>query len=208
MKDRKGFTLIEILVSLAAFSLVMVSMGSAFYRIYNDWQRQRDYNLVLENGRWAMEFMSNDIRLGYGDYSFANSGETSEGLADFQFLSFETPPVDTGNNEKIYYWKELDPQGQLVLYRMNRQLTGGSKQGRQNGKDNSKSFSWYKANGLVRELCRFVVDDGVDTFTISSCDASGNCMVEIRLTVRPRPLQPEGPGNRNFTFRTRVRPRN
>ena len=196
MKDKKGFTLIEILVSLAAFSLVMVSMGSAFYRIYNDWQRQRDYNLVLENSRWAMEFMSQEIRLGHADSTIRDLFSVDElPLNDHEFLSFEVHPSGGGGNDKIYYWRGEPPVGDpFVLYR-----------GLVNVGDDLKN----DAKNFRQELSRFVVNDNTDIFEVSSgCASSSDCNVSITLTVRPRPDQPEGPGNRNFTFRTKVRPRN
>lgn len=183
MKDKKGFTLIEILVSLAAFSLVMVSMGSAFYKIYNDWLRQRDYNLVLENSRWAMEFMSNEIRSGFGDDTVSDAAESL--VPAHKLLKFEVP-----SSGKIYYWLGASGAGEsFVLYR---------------GVGNN----FNTANNARRELCRFV-ESSADIFNVFDAVALGdNCTVSINLTVRPRPEQPESAGNRNFTFRTRVRPRN
>jgi len=64
MKFKKGkaFTLIEILVSLAVFGLVMAASGGALCKIYNDWCRQRNDMLYIENARWALEFMSRELR--------------------------------------------------------------------------------------------------------------------------------------------------
>jgi len=190
MKDKKGFTLIELLVSLAVFSLVVVSMGSAFYKIYNDWQRQRDYNLVLENGRWAMEFMSNEIRLGHGDKNTTDAAEAP--LSVHELLQFK---VNSGgaNDDKIYYWRGKSTVGDLfVLYR-----------GQVNGNKNLNN-----ANDARQELSRFVVG-GTDIFEVSSgCASANDCNVAINLTLRPRPEQPVGPGNQNVTFWTLVRPRN
>lgn len=196
MKDIKGFTLIEILVSLAAFSLVMVAMGSAFYKIYNDWQRQRDYNLVLENGRWAMEFMSDEVRLAHADSTIEDAAESP--LNAHELLTFEiNPSSGSGPNEKIYYWIGESPVGlPFVLYRGKVSTSG------------SNDLNDASAVNVRRELCRFAVRGG-DIFNVSSgCASTNDCNVTISLTVRPRPDQPEGSGNRNFTFRTLVRPRN
>ena len=62
----QGFSLVEILVSLTVFGLVMAAAGVAFISIYKNWQRQRDYLQCIENARWAMEFMTNEIRKGGG----------------------------------------------------------------------------------------------------------------------------------------------
>ncbi|MDD5729546.1 MAG: type II secretion system protein [Candidatus Omnitrophica bacterium] len=58
----KGFTLIEMLVSLVVFGLIMATAGGAFYKVYQDWQRQKKYLECIENARWAMETMSGEIR--------------------------------------------------------------------------------------------------------------------------------------------------
>ena len=172
--------------------MVMVSMGSAFYRIYNDWQRQRDYNLALENGRWAMEFMSNEIRLGHGDGTMTDVAEPP--LSVHELLNFEVHPPGGGGNDKIYYWIGKSTVGEpFVLYR---------------GLVSVGDDLEHDAYNVRQELSRFV-DPGPGIFEVSSgCASSSDCNVSITLTVRPRPDQPEGPGNRNFTFRTKVRPRN
>jgi prepilin-type N-terminal cleavage/methylation domain-containing protein len=63
-KRGKAFTLIEILVSLAVFGLVMAAAGGGLCRIYNDWRRQRDDMRYIEDARWALEFMSREMRHG------------------------------------------------------------------------------------------------------------------------------------------------
>lgn len=58
----KGFTLLEILVGLTVFGFVMAAASGVFLGIYRDWQKQRDDILYLENARWALEFMTKEIR--------------------------------------------------------------------------------------------------------------------------------------------------
>ena len=197
MKYKNGFTLIEIMVSLAVFAIVMTAMGSAFYKTYKDWQRQRDYGLVLENARWAMEFMSNEIRTGRNNPTASNTfQDTAEGaLNDHELLNFRVDPTGTGNpTKRIYYFRgDLSFGGDpYVLYRS--LVNSGQNL---NTADNANTR---------KELCRFVVD-GTDIFNVYNCTI-GNCTVAINLTVRPKPNQPESPGNRNYSFRTLVRARN
>jgi prepilin-type N-terminal cleavage/methylation domain-containing protein len=198
MKYRHGFTLIEIMVSLAVFGIVMATMGSAFYKTFKDWQRQRDYGSVLENARWAMEFMSNEIRMGRNNTTSNNSfNDSGEGLLnDGELLNFRVDPNATGNpTMRIYYFRGHSSFGgdPYVLYRS--LVTSG------------QDLTTADDVTVRKELCRFVVN-GTEIFNVSSGCTTGNCSVAINLTVRPKPDQPEGPGNRNYSYRTLVRPRN
>ena len=197
MSRKNGFTLIEILVSLAVFAVVMAVMASAFFKISQDWQRQRDYNLVLDNARWAMEFMSNEIRKGHADSNVTIIGEST--LNDHELLTFTVDPTHGSKDRKIYYWRGKVGTGEpYILYRSEFK--------------SNKDFNTGNADSanVRQELSRFVVD-GTDIFNVSSgCAAfpTANCTVEVNLTVRSKPDQPVGPGNQNYTFRTLVRPRN
>jgi prepilin-type N-terminal cleavage/methylation domain-containing protein len=191
MRRKNGFTLIEIMVSLVVFAMVMAAMGSAFYKTFKDWQRQRNYDLAMDNARWAVEFMSNEIRLAHGASFISHSGES--GLNDHELVKFLFDPTAGGGppNSKVYYWRGKTGVGQpYVLFRS---LI-------------SAATAFDPADVASRqELSRFVVNN-TDIFNVSNCP--GNCSVEMNLTVRPRPDLAVGPGNQNYTFRTTVRPRN
>jgi prepilin-type N-terminal cleavage/methylation domain-containing protein len=198
MSRKNGFTLVEILVSLAVFAVVMAVMASAFFKISKDWQRQRDYGLVLDNARWAMEFMSNEIRQGHSAEfeDVGRPGLQTQSLTAHSFLTFTIDPNSpSGQDRRVYYWIGTSTLAEpYVLYRS---------EGRKNLKFGTADDSDERI-----ELGRFVVD-GTNIFNVSSNCASGvNCTVEMNLTVRPKPGQPIGPGNQNFTFWTLVRPRN
>jgi prepilin-type N-terminal cleavage/methylation domain-containing protein len=195
MSRKNGFTLIEIMVSLAVFAMVMATMGSAFYKTYKDWQRQRDANLVLENARWAMEFMSHEIKRAHANNDVKINGENI--LNDRELLTFTVDPTHGTKDRKIYYWRGKSGCGEpYILYRSEFK--------------SNKNFNTGNADSanVRQELSRFVVS-GTNIFNVSAgCATSTNCTVEVNLTVRPKPDQPESPGNRNYSFRTIVRPRN
>jgi prepilin-type N-terminal cleavage/methylation domain-containing protein len=202
MGRKNGFTLIEIMVSLAVFAVVMAVMASAFFKISKDWQRQREYNLVLENGRWAMEFISNSIRSGHSDDNVSVTGENP--LNDHELLKFLADTTHTHGkgkpqDKKIYFWRGKPTVGpgqrDYVLY--------------YSPANWNRDLNWTVNHDAPQEVCRFVVA-GTDIFNVSAgcAAAEPNCTVEINLTVRPRPDQPVAPGNQNYTFRTLVRPRN
>ena len=94
--EKRGFTLIEVLTSLAVFGIIFVAIGSVFYSVYLNWQKQRDFNQNFQNARWALEFMGNEIR-------HANS---TDGLSDTEsgqeLLKFRI--YQGGSYDSMYYW--------------------------------------------------------------------------------------------------------
>ncbi len=179
--NKTGFTLIEILVSLAVFGLVMASAAGGLYYLYKDWQKQRDYLQCIENARWAMEFMGNEIRRG-GNVVV---GSESWGAESVVRLQFELPPGGAPNMVRYFRGNGAGFGPTSTLYR--------------------KSGAGLGPPADRQELANFAVDNpsGNNIFI----DASGG-LYTIELTARPRPTDPEGPGNRNYTLRTQVRPRN
>ena len=62
LRIKKGFTLLEIMVALVVFAVIVMSAGSVFVSVQQSWQKQRDIIDLVQNARWAMEFMSNEVR--------------------------------------------------------------------------------------------------------------------------------------------------
>lgn len=175
--SRVGFALIEILVGLAVFGLVMAAAGGAFYGIYKDWQRQKVYLQCIEDARWAIQLISNELR------SIGSSFDSPE--------AYEA--VGGGTSEKVYFWKgienkkENNPHGDPnTLYR---------------GEGNGFGVAdGQAANPKNRVVLAKVAGLEVD------CDKKGE-LCTITITTRPRPELDEGPGNRNYTIQTQIRAR-
>jgi len=85
--SRKGFTLIEVMVALAVFAVIIASAGSVFISIQQAWQRQKQTVELIQNARWAMEFMSNEIR---------GAGQILIPPPDGGQLEFRTDPDNNG----------------------------------------------------------------------------------------------------------------
>ena len=49
-------------MAVTVFCLVVVAVGGTLFSVRQAWQRQRDTIDLIQNARWAMEFMSNEIR--------------------------------------------------------------------------------------------------------------------------------------------------
>ena len=87
-----GFTLLEVMVAVAVFSLVMTGISGVLLSIQQGWQRQKAGLDLVQNARWSMEFMVNEIRQG---------GNLVPGAGDR--LQFELPSGDGSN--RIWYWR-------------------------------------------------------------------------------------------------------
>ncbi|MCG2711380.1 MAG: prepilin-type N-terminal cleavage/methylation domain-containing protein [Candidatus Omnitrophica bacterium] len=57
-----GVSLLELMIALAIFSLISLSVTSIIGSIQKSWDRQRDTLEVVSNGSWAIEFMTNELR--------------------------------------------------------------------------------------------------------------------------------------------------
>lgn len=137
-KRNKAFTLVEMLVALAVFCLVIAGAGGAFTSILKTWTRQKNSFSLIENTRWAMEFMTNELR--HADQSHLSVE------ADGARLRFRMDPEDANNSNIIQV--EYNVSGS-VLQRRWRWVSGGG--------------GW----GAYQELANLVVDNpsGNDLFS-------------------------------------------
>ncbi len=198
---RRAFTLVEILISLAVFGLVMAAAGGALYGVYNDWRRQRNYMECIENARWAMEFMGNEIR-----YTIPSPPPPPPRFPPWARLDIQASgqrvsfgidtDADNSPDTLVWYWQgntASDTTGfgdRTYLYR---------------GIGNTINVA-YNAR---QQLANFIVNNpsGNDIFSFIGPPPDRSYLI-IELTLRPNPSAAEGPGNRNYTLRTQVRPRN
>ncbi len=73
LKRQKGFTLVEMLISVSLFSVVMMIATSTIFGIIAGNRRSQDINAVVNNLNFAIESMVRDIKTGYSyqcGYSF------------------------------------------------------------------------------------------------------------------------------------------
>jgi prepilin-type N-terminal cleavage/methylation domain-containing protein len=101
----KGFTLIEVMVSVMIFSVVMtVALGALLAMSQSD-QRAEALKTVVNNLNFALDSMTRTIRTGY-DYHCGNSGD----------LSTPGPQDCAGAGNAQNYLALRDAKGQLVAY--------------------------------------------------------------------------------------------
>ena len=109
IKGRRAFTLIEILVAIAVFASVTVSTAGIFFFVHNAWQtHKKDLNLI-QNARWAIDFMTAELRSSYVHdlRSYTVDGES------VYALSYNIYDTQSGSySNRMWFWREG-----VVLYR-------------------------------------------------------------------------------------------
>ena len=174
----RGFSLLEVLVAVTVFGLIIAAAGGTFSAIQQSWRMQRNAIDLVQNSRWAMEFMANEIRPG-GAPAAIQPGGTGIG-----FQPYPGPPTAW-----VWYW-----------------LGDGAGLGNANTIYRGTGASLPAAAAILprKELANFIVPPvGNVIFT----DAGGG-LYTIQLTLRPQPTLPAGRENRNYALQTQVRMRN
>ncbi|HEY0907942.1 MAG TPA: type II secretion system protein [Candidatus Paceibacterota bacterium] len=82
----KGFTLIEVLVSVSIFAMVMLVATGAVFSIVQANKKTHSLKSVMTNLNFALEAMMRDIRLGSG-FSCDGGGDCVDGGTEFRFLA-------------------------------------------------------------------------------------------------------------------------
>ena len=96
---KKSFTLLEIMVALVVFAMITMSIGGVFVFVQKTWQKQRDIIDLVQNARWAMEFMSNEVREA-GNTSISIYGSGNELKFDIDPDNDGSPPFRTIDYQK------------------------------------------------------------------------------------------------------------
>lgn len=182
-----GFTLLEVLVAIAVFSLIVTAAAGTFAAIQAAWRKQRNIMDLAQNARWAMEFMANEIRL--------SSASAAPGWAQVQIqaggrrIQFGRDADGDGDVDGSDIQVQFErPAGANTILRR-RQRTGGG-------------GPW----GAWQELANYIVFPNPSGNFIFINAGSG--LYTIELTVRPRPTAAVGRENRDYTLRTQARVRN
>ncbi|OPX30503.1 MAG: hypothetical protein B1H08_01560 [Candidatus Omnitrophica bacterium 4484_171] len=177
-----SFTLIETLVGVIILGLIMVVMTRVFISAQMSYSKQGSNVLVLSEGRWALEFMSNELRC-----ATVSSIKTTGFWPNYW------------NGKRIEFQGDIDNDGSLENVRYQRIRSGWTfinKLGR------SVKPGWWWSTPI--DMTALIPLN--NSATIFSDDGSG--LITIELTLRPRPDLSEKRWNRSITFRTKVRARN
>lgn len=63
MQDQRGFTIVELLVSVFIFSIIVIAVGGTFTRMLSIQHRGSGAQKVQENSMYALELMAREIRV-------------------------------------------------------------------------------------------------------------------------------------------------
>lgn len=108
-KKQKGFTLVELMVAVAVFSIVMVVAMSALLNVIDANNKARAIKTAINNISFALESISKDMRVGR-DYacsingiSFEADGNCSSGGKMIKYRSPRAYKGDDGVYKYAYY---------------------------------------------------------------------------------------------------------
>lgn len=117
---KKGFSLIEIMVSLAIFSIVVVVAAGALLKIIDANKKSQAMKSVINNLSYSLESMSREIRMGT-DYRCNNSLTTPDCENGGNSFSFEAPGGKQGDDSDQYVYRYNSTKKQLE-----KSIEGGS----------------------------------------------------------------------------------
>jgi prepilin-type N-terminal cleavage/methylation domain-containing protein len=100
-KKNKGFTLIEMMVAIAVFSIVMVMAMGALLNVIDSNNKARSIKTAINNISFALEGISKDMRMGT-DYACGGGGNTVEEdcTGGVDTISFKSSKA---GNPYVYY---------------------------------------------------------------------------------------------------------
>lgn len=180
----KGFSLIEVLVSLAVLGLIFAGAAATFSSVQQAWRKQRNTIDLVQNARWALERMANEIRQGGAPVTISGGGGER-----IRFRPSPGPPAPF-----VWYWRGNTPSDGTGFGDRNFIYRGeGTGLGGLGG-----------AYNVRQQLANFIVANpsGNNIFT-----NAGGGLYTIELTVNPK-SGPPPPTSGNYTLRTQVRVRN
>lgn len=101
--SRRGFTLVEVLVSLSVFSLVMLIATGSIFTIVDANKKSHALKSVMTNLNFALESMAREIRVGTGFVCPATGGDCpTNGDSSFLFISNRNLDFVPGNDPVQY----------------------------------------------------------------------------------------------------------
>jgi prepilin-type N-terminal cleavage/methylation domain-containing protein len=103
-KKNNGFTLIEMMVAIAVFSIVMVMAMGALLNVIDSNNKARSIKTAINNISFALEGISKDVRMGT-DYACGDGGNTVEEdcTGGVDTISFKSSKTTGGGDPYVYY---------------------------------------------------------------------------------------------------------
>ncbi len=115
---KKGFTLIEVMVSVSIFSIVMLVATGAVFSIVEANKKAHTLKSVMTNLNFALESMARDIRVG-SQFSCNNTGDCISGGDLFSYKANRDVDGDGLVNDSVEY--------KLISEGIQKRVYGGNK---------------------------------------------------------------------------------
>lgn len=101
------------MVAIAVFGFVSVTVGETIFSLQQSWRKQRDTLDLIQNTRWAMEFMANELRRA-GSASILSGTQmnlivdpNSDGAPPFQTIEYLWSGAALQRRQDSGAWQEL-----------------------------------------------------------------------------------------------------
>lgn len=109
-KNNSGFTLVEMMVAIAVFSIVMVTAMSALLNVIDANNKAKSIKTAINNISFALEGISKDARMGT-EYACADGGDEPNGscTGGGDIIKYRSPRV----------YDEITKENKFVYYRYN-----------------------------------------------------------------------------------------
>jgi len=148
MTNNKGTTLLELMVSIAIFSSMILVVSSVFSNINTGQREAIATQNIQESVRYFMEVMSKEIRMARGDRNGYLTGLCNDALG-LTNTNKKTFNFDSANNSVLYF---VNKDYECVYYRLNNKRIEISR-------DNGANFLPITSKNIEINNLLFNVDD-------------------------------------------------
>lgn len=122
-KERSGFTLIELMISIVIFVIFLAIVSQSYFSIVRAQRRANEVRKMYSDVRIAMDYIAEEVRLSSIDYAcYEGVGTVCEGVIQGTLFGGSTEHlalIRQGGTEKTFL--KLDEDGRLVVKRLVRQ---------------------------------------------------------------------------------------
>jgi len=126
LKNKRGFTLIEVMVSVSIFSIVMLVATGAVFSIVEANKKTHTIKSVMANLNFALESIARDVRVG-SNFSCNSGGDcVSAGGDVFSYKANRSLIGSINTNDTVEYSLVDETVGGKTVKRIRKTITGDS----------------------------------------------------------------------------------
>jgi len=191
--NEKGFTLIEMLISMAIGLIIIAALSSTFILQREAYDDQEQIAAMVQNARAAMDMITREIRMGGYDPTGAGFNGIPYNAGQLQILADIDDDTGTGVSDG-----DTNDSNEDITYTY----------------DNTNLQIDRNTGGGAQPFA-----EDIQAFTFSYLDSSGNTTTttsairQIEITITARTAKPDGDytpnsGYRTYTLTSLITPRN